>query len=98
MEIFSDLNVDPIEGAEIMRLAGIQPDDLRDHVTVSKIRDIMGFFQGKPDKNFMISKLLTGKIGVNPVDHLWGYATLRTNYEKILKQADELKAQLYHYE
>lgn len=112
MDTFSKLNVDPVEGAQIMRLAGINPDDLRDPRTFSKVRDIMGFFSGKSDSKFMISKLLTGKPGLNPIDHLWGYATLRqeydhniglaeqkkTEYEEINKKGEMLKEQLYHYE
>lgn len=95
---FSDLNVDPVEGANIMRLAGISSDDLRDPHVHSKVLDIMAFFQGKSDTNFMISKLLSGKPGINTIDHLWGYATLRTQYEKVLQNAEQLKEQLYHYE
>ncbi len=95
---FSELDVDPIEGANIMRMAGINPDDLRDPHVHSKVLDIMQFFKGKSDTNFMISKLLTGKPGINPVDHLWGYATLRNQYETVLKSVEQLKEQLNHYE
>ena len=98
MDTFSRMNVDPLEGAEIMRTANISVDDLRDPRTFEKVKDIMAFFQGKTDKGFMISKLHTGKPGINPIDHLWGYSTLRTNYDKLSNQLEQIKDQISYYE
>ena len=96
--VFNNLNVDPIEGTRIMQAAGITPTDLADTFTFSKVLDIMEFFKGRPDTEFMINKLLTGKPGINAVDHLFSYAKLRTDYENNLKKVEQLKEQLYHYE
>jgi len=98
MDTFEKLNVDPMEGAEIMRLANINVDDLRSNESLDKVRGIMAFFQGKTDKAYMISKLLTGKPGINPVDHLYGYATLRSSYDKMATQLDHIKEQISYYE
>jgi hypothetical protein len=95
---FLELDVDPVVGSEIMMIAGIHADDLMDINNVAKLRDIMSFFKNMPDRNYFISKLITGKPGINAIDHLWGYAQLRTQYEDLNKKASELKDQLTHYE
>ena len=97
-ETFTNLGVDPIEGADIMMRAGITVDQLNDMSTFSKVREIMAFFANRPDGKFVMTKLLTGKPGINAVDHLCSYAKLRTNYDTLLKQADDIKQQLYYYE
>ncbi len=95
---FVELDVDPVVGSEIMMIAGIHADDLQSLSNVAKLRDIMAFFKDMPDRNYYISKLVTGKPGINAIDHLWGYSRLRVEYDGISKKAEELKDQLMHYE
>lgn len=95
---FGELGIDPIQGADIMRLANITVDDLNNTQQFSKVREIMEFYGARPDGRYQITKLLSGKPGINSIDHLCSYARMRTNYEGLLKQADELKNQLYYYE
>lgn len=96
--VFNDLHVDPIEGSIIMNKLGISPYDLSDSNTFSRVMDIMGYFQGKEDKEFILDKILVGKNVTNKVDHVWGYTSLRRQYDEYQKQADRLKEQLFYYE
>jgi len=98
MDTFNELNVDPMEGAEIMKLANISVEDLRGNEALQKVRGIMSFFQGKTDKAYMITKLIAGKPGINSIDHLYGYATLRTDYDKMSVQLNNIKEQISYYE
>lgn len=65
-----------------MRLARIYPNDLRDPIIFSRVADIIGYFQGKADRSYWITRLISGKPGLNSIDHLWGYVELKHRHEK----------------
>ena len=102
METFENplehISADPEESAEIMTLAGINPSDLDNAVTFNKVREILEFFQGKEDKRFLINKLLTGKPGVDKINHLFGYVTLRKEYNGLKDRMGTLEEEIGFYE
>lgn len=93
-----DLQVDPIEGTEIMSYLGVHPSDIHDPHKFSRLKDVINFFQGAEDKRFIISKLLTGKAGLDPIDHIWGYVTLRKEHQVKQKEMEQLTQELSFYE
>ena len=99
--MITDLNVDPIEGTEILSLVGVNPDHLGIPQVFQKVRDVIGFFQGKTDKGYIISKLLAGKPGIDRLDHVWKYSQLRReldekkhNFETFINNLTDLQSRL----
>lgn len=81
---FEDLQVDPVDGAETMRLLGLNDNDLVDPVSFQKIYDIIMYFKGSPQKSYVIHRVVDGKgtrPGVDKVDYLWNYVTLKKQYQ-----------------
>lgn len=95
---FQDLQVDPIKGTEVLNLIGIHPATVHDPAKEHRLREVVSFFQDAPDKGFLIPKLLKGKPGIDPIDHLWGYVNLRTSYAGKLEEVESLKKQISFYE
>lgn len=93
---FEALEVDPIEGAEIMGLLNIDQSEFHDPVRFSRIKDVVNFLSGRPDKHYVVSSI--SKRGVDKIDHLWSYSLLRKNYESLTQELDKLKKELAFYE
>lgn len=92
-----DLEVNILEASETMGLLGIDIDELKDPVKFGRIKDVVKFLAGRHDKNFIINKLTAGK-GTNKIDHIWGYAMLRGEYDKQSAKLKELEKEMHFYE
>lgn len=75
MSTFSDIGIDPIEGAEIYEVVGIYDHDFSDPRRFSMIKDIVSFLKGKQNKRFLVNRIM--KPGVNRIEHLWTYIQLK---------------------
>jgi hypothetical protein len=91
-DTFSRLGLDPIEATEIMEMIGVYPADMVTPQNYAKLRDVVSFFQGKEDKRYLINKLVAGKPGIDKLDHLRGYISVRKEYEKKKAEMESLKA------
>lgn len=88
---FEDLGVDAITGVKLMQLTGISSDDFIDPVRFMRFKDVIGFFKDIPDKEYLINRVLLGKV-VDKLDHLWGYTQLlqqRASTENRIKELSE---------
>jgi hypothetical protein len=88
---FRELQVDPIEGTEIMSLIGADVTQLSNPGKFNKIREIINYFQGKQDKQYVISKLTLGK-NVDKINFLFEYIGLRKQYEAKMNEMASLKS------
>lgn len=75
MSNFSDIGIDPIEGAEIFEVLGIYDQDLQDPRRFSMVREIAHYLKGQPNKRFAVNKIM--KPGVDRIEHFWTYIQLR---------------------
>lgn len=88
---FEDLGVDAITGVKLMQLTGISPDDFIDPIRFLRFKDVINFFKDIPDKEYLINRVLLGKV-VDKLDHLWGYTQLlqqRATTENHIKELSE---------
>lgn len=96
MPEFSQIEGDPIDGAETMGLMNLTQNDLVDPVRFSKISDIIDYFKHDQNKSFTLTKLLVGKPLVDRVEHVWQYIGLKRDEqlirEKHLKLKEEFNA------
>jgi hypothetical protein len=87
----SSLGVDPIEGAEILDLIGVNYYDFENPKKLNQIQDVVNYFSGKKDKRYQILKVLSGKTVVNRLDTIWTFVELikeRENKIAALNQDD----------
>ena len=80
---FSDLGIDPIEGAEIVDLLGIGQHEFDIPQRFRKLSHIIKFFQGRPDKRWTILNIISGKPG-NRLDLVWEWLSLMEEKQEIL--------------
>ena len=85
--LFSDLNIDPIDGSETLKLLGVDPAYLIDPVLLQRVRDIVGFFKVRDDKRYQISKLMS-KSPNAPVVAVWNWVQLETERANIIRKLD----------
>lgn len=96
--LFSDLGVDPVEGAEIIDHMGITQGELSDPQMFGKVKDIIQYFQGKEDKRFVLNKILAGKGIGDKITHVLGYVTLRKERDQIINNLSKLEEEIMLYE
>lgn len=80
-----------------MRLARIHPNDLKNTQIFERVRDIVSYFKGKEDKSYWITRLISGKPGINTVDHLWSYVAVSGQRDKVKQSLDESSKSLDEY-
>jgi len=85
--LFSDLNIDPVDGAETLKLLGVDPAYLIDPVLLQRVRDIVGFFKTRDDKRYQIAKLMSKSPG-SPVVSVWNWVQMETERINIIKKLD----------
>jgi hypothetical protein len=90
MDEFSRLQVDPLEGTEIMEQLGTQTYDLMIPQKFNKLRDVIQFFQGKEDRRYIINQLVASKPISNKLDHVWSYVQLRKDHNAALNELQRL--------
>lgn len=86
---FSDIGIDPIEGAEIFDIVGIYQQDLLDPKKFHKAKDIVKFFQGINNKRWVMTKILSGKPRSDRMDIIWEYVQLQNERQSQLKILDK---------
>lgn len=93
-----NIAADPTESFQIMSLMGVGADDLQDPMRFNRFRQVVEYFAGKGDTRFLINKTLAGKGGVDPVDHLFGYVTLRREFDQTKQRLSQLEQEIGFYE
>lgn len=96
MSEFSELQVDPLVGAEVMTALDVHPEDLQDARTFNKLHDILEYVKNIPDRGFFINKALAGK-NVNRLDHLAGLVQLHKQLDSKKKELETLEEQIGFY-
>lgn len=86
---FTDMNVDPIKGTEIMGLLNADAIDLQTPKRFSRLQDIINYFQDKGNAAFVIRKLTTDKTK-DPIDHVWSYVMVAKEYDDLKEDIDEM--------
>lgn len=92
---FENMEIDPVDGAETMRLLGLGNNDIVDPVAFLKVKDIIDFFKGSVDKRYVIN-LVAGKPfakNSDKINHLYNYVDLKkasfAGMEKLKKSKQE---------
>lgn len=93
-----NIAADPTESFQIMSLMGVGADDLQDPICFDRFRQVVEYFSGKGDTRFLINKALAGKGSVDPIGHLFGYVTLRREYDGAKKRLAQLEQEIGFYE
>lgn len=75
MKTITPANFDPLEGAEIMTLMGLDPARMSIPRVAAQFEDILRHFAGSPDKRQTILKVMM-KSG-DKLDNLWTYVQLQ---------------------
>lgn len=75
MKQYSTYNYDPLEGAEVMTLMGLDPARLSIPRIAAQVREVVTFFAGKTDRRSQILKQMM-KSG-DKLDNLWTYVQLQ---------------------
>lgn len=90
MADFSSMGIDPIKGAEIVDMIGIEPHELDHPPTLRKITEIAQFFQDKPNRKSMIAKVLFGRRGES-LDNIHRFVVLeKAKLEELAKIPQEM--------
>ena len=88
--LFTDLNVDPVVGAEIMNLLSFNIDDLHDNVKFSQLKDVVRFLAPYEDRKWHIMKLTAGKVGLEKLDNVWSWVKLQREKEQHMESLQEI--------
>jgi hypothetical protein len=94
---FEYLDIDPIEGTEIMQLVGLDPTDLRFPDKLAKMRDITAYLAGRIDKRYIVNKITAGR-NVDRLEHIWGYLNLRKQLDSKHSELEKLQEEIRFYE
>lgn len=86
---FSDMNVDPIKGTEIMGLLNADAIDLQTPGRFERLQDIIAFLQDKEDAEYVIRRLTVDK-NKDPIDHVWSFIVLKKEHDSLEKQVRDL--------
>ena len=84
------VEIDPVEGPEIMNLLSIPTHSLEDPRSFNRIREVVEYFQGKPDRIQSILKIISARPGDDKLDVVWTYIQLR---KEMAKKIQELNPQ-----
>lgn len=95
---FSDSGADPLVGAEVSDALGVHPATIHDNVKMSRFLDIVKFMGQFEDRRFIVQKLVSKSGKQDPIDHVWGYISLRKDLAKREGEMSKLKEQLSYYE
>jgi len=63
----------------------LEPTDLENSRKASMFRDILGYFQDRPDSKYQVLKILSGKSGHNKMDTVWTWVELRNEQVRLIK-------------
>lgn len=90
MSNLEDLDVEAIDGSETMSLMGINVEELVTHASASKVKDIIDFFKGAPDKRYIIQRVM--KPGIqDKVDHMWKYIQVKQEHKVISGEFNKIE-------
>ena len=67
----------PLEGAEIIDMVGVNPDNLAIPTNWNKMQNIIKFFNNVEDKHMVIRSVIGNKPNENRLNILWEYVQLR---------------------
>ena len=93
-----DLKLDPILSTEILDYLGIHPDEIHDNRRFTKLQEVVKFFTNVENRRFVINKLMNGKPGIDKLDHVWQYVTLRKEHANKQHEMIDMKATLKEHE
>lgn len=88
---------DVVIATEVMRATGLSGDHLQDGYTLNKLKDVLDYLKGVPDKMFFVEKATRNKNG-NKLDMLWSYVALHKDKDGVLKKMKDLEEQIKLYE
>lgn len=86
---FSDMNVDPIKGTEIMGLLNADVIDLQTPGRFERLQEIISYLQNKEDAEYVIRRLTIDK-NKDPIDHVWSFIVLKKEHDSLEKQIRDL--------
>lgn len=86
-----DLNIDAINGAEIMSLLGLSSYQLDDPITMNRMTDVIKYLKDVPDKSFFVNHIMIGKNIQDKLSHVWTYI-------EVLKKREETESNLSNVE
>ena len=82
------VGLNPIEGSEIMELLSVPTYDLEDPHRFLRIKEVVEYFQDKPDRRHQILKIIFNRPGDDKLDVVWTWVQLRIEMEKRIHQLD----------
>lgn len=88
---FTDVGVDPVKGAEIFSLVGIRDSDFVSPQRVALIKDVVSYFQSRPNMKHEISKVLYGNPHEDRLHLLWTYSNIQIEKQKAIESLDREK-------
>jgi len=90
---FSDMGVSPEMGAELMETLDLTPNDLGNHKTFGKLKDVFSFL-GRFDKgsvDLMVKRITAGKPAHEKLDFLFEYVSLKKGLMEEMSDFNELE-------
>lgn len=85
---FSDLNIAPGVGADIMRILGVSATDLNFPKKLQQVQDITDYFKNTKNYREKILKITSGKSGDDKIDMAWSYVQLQRERENKISKLD----------
>lgn len=86
---FSDLNVDPIKGTEILSYLGVTPSTLSHPTIFNQVQDILAHLQNVEDYRWFINKAVGAK-NVDKLQHVWEYVKLQEERAQLSGDLDKI--------
>jgi hypothetical protein len=90
MQQFNEEQDDLIDGGDTMALIGLSNDELINPTDYNKVKEVIDFFKGAPDKAYIIRKIM--KPGVDDkLNHVWQYVQIRKEHKEATVKIEEAK-------
>jgi len=86
MNNFTRLGIDPLVGAEIFEIVGIEAYQLDSPVHFKRVIDIVNYFKDVKNMRWQITKILDGKPTDDRIAVLWNWIQLQKEQEEIAKE------------
>lgn len=96
--ILQDINVDPVIGAEIFNIIGVDLDLLDSPQMLDKFKNILEFFAPQENRRAILSKVLSKRNDINPLDHISNYVNIRKQLDIKLADLDKKEKLMFEEE
>ena len=95
---FETSGIDPVQGSQIMQTLGMSMGDLSAPDKFNKLNDIMKYVGNKQGGDYLLSRIVNGKPGIDKLSTAWEYVGLRSKHDSIKGEMDRLTKELELYE